>query len=290
MDNLPLGRHPDGTPDPGVLAHPDGPPESDEQSETMSAATRTKLLPGDPQLDKADEGRPAGRSNFLVEFWRSDVGKKWLMAVSGLMLMGFVLFHMVGNLKLYLGAEDVNHYGEFLRELLVPILPRTVALWLFRLGLVAAFAVHIAAAASLTKTNRDARKVPYKSERDYIAANFASRTMRMTGIVIALFLLFHLADLTWGRANPDFVRGDVYCNVYYSFSRPWVAIIYILANLALGIHLYHGGWSLFQSLGWNSPRFNPWRRWFAIGFALVVVVPNISFPISVLTEVIGPCP
>lgn len=251
--------------------------------------TRTKLLPGDPQVGKPGEGRARGAPNFLVAFWRSDVGKKWLMAVSGIALMGFVFFHMVGNLKLYMGAADFDHYAEFLRELLVPIVPRTVVLWLMRIGLVVAFGVHIVAAAQLTKHNRDARKVPYQSERDYLAANFASRTMRWTGIIVALFLLFHLLDLTWGAANPDFVRGSAYCNVYNSFDRAWAAIVYVIANLALGIHLYHGGWSLFQSLGFNNPRFNAWTRWFAVLFAIVVVVPNISFPIAVQAGVIGPC-
>ena len=109
--------------------------------------------------------------------------------------------------------------------------------------------------------NRRARPVQYQSHRDYVAANFASRTMRWTGIIVLLFLVWHLADLTWGWVNPDFVRGAVVPQPRRQ-PRPGcpVAILYIVANIALGIHLFHGVWSLFQSMGWNNPRFNQWRR------------------------------
>jgi succinate dehydrogenase / fumarate reductase cytochrome b subunit len=233
-------------------------------------------------------GRSRRPAPWPVEFYRSAVGKKWVMALTGIMLMGYVFAHMVGNLKLFMGAEDINHYGEFLRELLVPILPRTVTLWLLRLGLIAAFVFHIHAAASLTITNRRARaEGGYVTKRDYQIANAASRSMRLTGVVILLFLIWHLADLTWGTVNPDYVRGDVYRNVVASFERPAVSAIYIVGNIALGIHLFHGSWSLFQSLGLNNPRWNSWRRSFAAGFAGIVMVGNLSFPIAVLTGVIS---
>jgi succinate dehydrogenase / fumarate reductase cytochrome b subunit len=223
-----------------------------------------------------------------VEFYRSAVGKKWVMALTGIGLMGYVFFHMLGNLKLYLGAEEFNHYAEFLRELLVPIFPRTVTLWLLRIGLILAFVFHIHAAYSLTVMNRRARaNGKYVSKRDWQAANAASRSMRLTGVVILLFVVFHLADLTWGTLNPDFKRGDVYRNLVASFERPAVAAIYIVANIALGIHLFHGAWSMFQSLGLNNPKWNAWRRSFAIGFAGLVAVANISFPVAVLTGVVS---
>ena len=186
------------------------------------------------------------------------------MAITGLIGIGFVLVHMIGNLKMYLGVVDgeydIDVYGEFLRELLVPLLPRTYALWMLRLVLIGALILHLHAAYTLTIINRRARPVGYQSKRDYVAADFAARTMRWTGIIVVLFLFFHLADLTWGWFNPDFVRGEVYRNVDASLSRIPVAILYIVANIALGIHLFHGTWSLFQSMGWNNPRFNPWRR------------------------------
>ncbi len=220
-----------------------------------------------------------------VEFYRSAVGKKWVMALTGIILMGFVFGHMIGNLKLYLGAHDINVYAEFLRELLYPLLPRTVTLWLIRSTLIVAFVLHIHSAASLSLMNRRANAGGYATPRDYQAANVASRSMRWTGVVILLFLAFHLSDLTWGFLNPDFVRGDVYRNVQASLGNAIPAIIYIVANLALGLHLFHGSWSMFQSLGLNNPRYNSWRRSFAIGFAALITIGNLSFPIMVVSGV-----
>ena len=228
-------------------------------------------------------GRTRRRAFWPLELYRSAVGKKWVMAITGIALLGYVFFHMLGNLKLYFGAGDMNHYAEWLRELLVPFFPRTVTLWLMRLGLIAAFVLHIHAAWALTQMNRRARPDEYAGGRDYVAANFASRTMRWTGIIVALYVVFHLADLTWGTANDEFVRGDAYGNLVASFERVPVAILYIVANVALGIHIFHGTWSLFQSMGWNNPRFNRWRVGFARGFAAVIVVGNVSFPIAVMT-------
>jgi len=223
---------------------------------------------------------------WLLELYRTALGKKYVMAVTGILLMGYVFAHMLGNLKLYLGESDLNHYSEWLRDIATPIVPRTVALWLMRTGLIAAFVLHIHAAYSLTRMNRRARGGWYESDRDYVAANFASRTMRWTGVIVGLFVLFHLMDLTWGNANPDFERGEVYANVVASFERVPVALTYVVANLALGVHLYHGSWSLFQSLGMNNPRFNHWRRWFAVGFAVLITVGNVSFPVAVLAGVV----
>lgn len=231
--------------------------------------------------------RPATTSHHpLVRFWRSAVGKKWVMAVSGIILLGFVLAHMVGNLKLYLGAEPMDRYAEWLRTLGEPALPRTVLLWIIRVVLTLAFVFHIVAAAQLTRMNRRARPNGYESPRDYVAADFASRTMRWTGVIVGLFLIFHLMDLTWGNANPDFVRGDAYGNLIHSFQRIPVAIVYVLANIALAIHIYHGAWSMFQSLGINNPKWNAARRKFAIAFALVIGIGNVSFPLLVVTHVV----
>ena len=226
------------------------------------------------------------RAPFFVEFYRSAVGKKYVMAITGIVGMLYVIAHMLGNMKMFLGADDINHYAEFLRELLVPIAPRTFVLWLLRTGLIVALIFHLHAAYSLTVLNHRARPVKYQSHRDYVAADFASRTMRWSGIIVLLFLAFHLADLTWGFANPDFIRGDAYHNIVESLSRVPIAILYIVANIALGIHLFHGAWSLFQSIGSNSPRFNEWRRWFAAAFAAVIVVGNCSFPVAVMTGLV----
>jgi succinate dehydrogenase / fumarate reductase, cytochrome b subunit len=227
------------------------------------------------------------RKPFLLDLYSTSVGKKYVMAITGIIGLGFVFVHMLGNLKMYLGPEEFDHYGEWLRELLVPILPRTVALWLLRFVLIGAILLHLHAAYSLTKMNRTARPVKYQSERDYVAANFASRTMRYTGVIFLVFLVWHLLDLTAGTLNGgDFRRGAVYYNVDNSLSRWPVALLYIVGNLALGVHLFHGTWSLFQSMGWSNPRFNRWRRAIAAGFATVIVVGNVSFPIAVLTGIV----
>jgi succinate dehydrogenase / fumarate reductase cytochrome b subunit len=231
--------------------------------------------------------RAKRKAPFPVEFYRSALGKKYVMAITGIMIMGFVFAHMVGNLKMYLGPEDFNHYAEFLRELLVPILPRTVFLWLLRIGLITAFVLHIHSAYSLTRMNHAAREMKYQSPRDYVAANFASRTMRQTGIIFGIFLIWHLFDLTFTGTGYHFVRGMAYENVAYSLGRPLVAVIYMIGSIALGIHLFHGAWSLFQSMGWNNPKFNSWRRNFAIGFATIVTVGNLSFPIAVLAGIVS---
>ena len=253
-------------------------------------ATREAAPPLTPDITvRPVNKRPRSRAPYPLDLYSTAVGKKWVMAITGILLMGFVFAHMVGNLKMYLGPEELNHYGEFLRELLVPILPRTVALWGMRLGLIAAFALHLHAAYSLTMMNRRSRTVTYQSKRDYIAANFASQTMRYTGVIFALFLVWHLADLTWGleSVNPEFVRGHAYENLAYSLGRPVVAGIYIVGNLALGVHLYHGAWSLFQSLGVNNPRFNPLRKRFAQAFVVVTIGANLTFPIAVLAGVVA---
>lgn len=209
------------------------------------------------------------------------------MAISGIMLLGFVLAHMLGNLKIYTGAEYFDAYGVGIREFGEPFLPYKYALWGLRLGLIAAFVVHIHAAYALTRMNQRARPDGYKAPRTYVAANYAARTMRWSGIIVGLFLLFHLADLTWGVGfvNPDFEYGRPFNNAVSSLKRWPVAIIYIVANLALGVHIYHGAWSMFQSLGINNPRINRARKAFAQLFAAAIVIGNLSFPILIVTGV-----
>ena len=211
------------------------------------------------------------------------VGKKYAMAISGLLLMAFVFFHMVGNLKLYLGSGPMDAYAAWLREAGEPVLPRQTLLWTVRIVLLGALVVHLASAYALTVVSRRARPEAYRSRRDYAAAGFASRTMRWTGPIVLAFVVYHLLDLTWGTTNPHFRPGDPYDNVVASFQRWPVAAAYIVANLALAVHLFHGAWSLFQSMGW-APR---WRRRFATAFAVIIAVGNVSFPIAVLTGVIS---
>jgi len=236
-------------------------------------------------------GPPLGarrrRTAWPLDLYGSAVGKKYVMAITGIVLMAYVVAHTLGNLKLYFGAESLNRYGEWLRVVGEPALPHGALLWAMRVLLVVSFALHLHAAYALTMINRRARPERYRSRRDWVASDFASRTMRWTGIIVLLFLLFHLLDLTWGTANPGYVTGDVYGNVVGSFQRWPVALVYIAANLALGAHLYHGAWSLFQTMGWNNARLNHWRRHFAIAFAALIVVANVSFPVAVLSGAVS---
>ena len=254
----------------------------------MASVSTSSQKPAPAQTAAPGVG-PTRRLPFWVELYRSALGKKYTMAITGIIWLGYIFAHMVGNLKLYLGAEAINHYSDWLRSSLgYPALPHTWTLWLLRTILIVAIVLHIHAAYALTVMNKRARPVSYQSKRDYVAADFAARTMRWTGVIVALFLLWHLADLTWGvqAVNPDFVRGAVYNNLVASFSRPAVGIWYVAAMVALGVHVYHGAWSFFQSLGWNSPRFNAWRKYFAIGFTVIVIGGDISFPIAVMTGLV----
>jgi len=231
------------------------------------------------------------RRPFLLDLYSTAVGKKYVMAISGIAMMGFVFFHMIGNLKIYMGAVDFDHYAEFLRELLYPIAPKGGVLWILRGGLLTMLLLHLHAAWSLTQLNRHARPVKYQSARDYQVATFASRTMRWTGIIVLSFLIWHILDLTLGVVNAtgtsgEFVSGEAYNNLVRSFDRWPVSVFYVIANILLGIHLFHGAWSIFQSLGWNNPRFNNWRRGFATAFATIVVVGNVSFPVAVLAGIV----
>ena len=242
---------------------------------------------------RADGHRRERWQDWLGGFFSSSIGLKWLMALTGIGLLLYVLAHMIGNLKIFLGTNELGQYeidlyGEALRNLGGEILPHGTVLWLFRIGLIAAFAIHIGASAALTRRNWEARGWDrYDAQRHYAAANYASRTMRWGGTILLLFTLFHLADLTFGWANPDFVYGAVYDNIIASLTRPPVAIFYLVAQAALAFHIYHGGWSLFQSLGVVSPPYQVVRRAFAIGFAALIFLGNVAIVVAVWTGVVS---
>ncbi|MEN8235566.1 MAG: succinate dehydrogenase cytochrome b subunit [Actinomycetota bacterium] len=240
------------------------------------------------QTRRLEVNRRSGWRSWLGPFFTSDIGMKWMMALTGIGLLAYVLVHMIGNLKIYLGTEDINHYAEALRTLLYPIVPETGVLWLFRFGLLAMFGIHIWSATVLTLRNRAARgRIRYEAKRQYAAVNYANRTMRWGGVIILLFVIFHIADLTIGSVNAEYVHGEVYNNIIYSFQRWWVAMFYVVAQIALAFHIYHGAWSFFQSLGMANPRYNDWRRWFSIAFALAILIGNSSIPIAVQFGILG---
>jgi succinate dehydrogenase / fumarate reductase cytochrome b subunit len=208
-------------------------------------------------------------------FFRSSIGKKVVMAASGAVLLGFVLGHLAGNLQVYLGPAAINAYALKLRHF--PAL-----LWAARVGLLVAVTLHIWSAYSLSRTSWDARPVGYR-ERETRESTYASRTMRWGGVIVLLFVVYHLMHFTFGIAHPSFAQADVFHNMVAGFRNVGVSGFYSAAMVALGLHLYHGVWSMMQTLGLSHRRYDHLRHAFATLVAVVVVVGNISFPLAVLT-------
>jgi succinate dehydrogenase / fumarate reductase cytochrome b subunit len=222
---------------------------------------------------------------WFSNLYRNAVVKKAIMALSGLFIFGWLAGHLLGNLKVFQGAEKFNAYAEFLRTMGTPLFPDSGILWIVRLVLAAALVLHIWSAVSLTRMNRRARATDYENRRG-VQLDYAARTMRWSGVLIAFYVAYHLMHLTWGTVHHDFIASDPYRNVVAGFQIVPVALVYIAANVLLGIHLYHGLWSLFQSLGLNHPAYNAWRRHFAITFSIAMSVGFITVPVAVLTGVV----
>jgi succinate dehydrogenase / fumarate reductase cytochrome b subunit len=210
-------------------------------------------------------------------FLASSVGRKVVMAATGVILFGFVTVHMIGNTQAYLGAEAFNHYAEFLKTMV-----HGAGIWIFRAVLLTAALLHIWAATSLTLDNRAARPIGYRQQQA-VASTWASRTMRWTGVIVAIFLIYHLLHLTVGTVHPAFDHANPYGNFVKGFQVPAAAGFYIVAQLCLGLHMWHGVWSCTQTLGLSHPRYEGLRRNFATGLTVLVVGVNISYPIAVLT-------
>jgi len=220
----------------------------------------------------------------VLTLWGSTVGKKILMASTGVILILFLIGHMVGNLKIYLGREVFNHYAEGLRSFGAPFFAHGQLLWLIRLALIACVLVHVIAALQLWLRSRAARPVDYrKYEVNELVFSYASRTMLWGGIALVFFVVFHLLHLTFGSLHPDFVPGDAYHNFVRGFQSVPVSVAYVAAMIPLGLHMYHGIWSMLQTLGANNEKYNNIRRPVAAVIALLVTLGNISFPVAVLT-------
>jgi succinate dehydrogenase / fumarate reductase cytochrome b subunit len=213
-------------------------------------------------------------------FLDSTIGKKVVMAVTGLVLYGFVLVHMLGNLQVYLGAEAMNAYAASLHTLL-----HGGGIWIARSVLLASVVLHLWAAVSLTMRNRGARSQRYKVYEPR-ASTYASRTMVLSGPILLFFVLYHLSHLTTGTTHPNFVPGEVYQNFVVGFRQPLAAAFYIVAMVFLGLHMRHGLASLLQTVGLSHPRWNNLRALISSGIAGLVVVGNISFPVAVMAGVI----
>jgi succinate dehydrogenase / fumarate reductase cytochrome b subunit len=210
------------------------------------------------------------------------IGKKAALAVSGLVLFGFVLQHMAGNLQVFLGPEVFNDYAATLKSM-----PALV--WSARSVLVLALVVHVLMMIQLYARSTAARPEGYRRTQ-HRKTSYASATMQWTGPMLLLYIVFHIAHFTapgLSLGETDFSHTDVYANVVSSFSVPWVTIVYCAANLLLGLHLYHGAWSLLQTLGLEHPRYDRARDQVARGLALVITVGNVALPICVLLGVVS---
>jgi succinate dehydrogenase / fumarate reductase cytochrome b subunit len=211
--------------------------------------------------------------NGLRAYWQSTIGKKQVMAVTGVGLAAWVTLHMVGNLQVFQGPDTINHYAALLQGLRGP-------LWAMRLALLAAAALHVVAATQLTLRNRAARPEAY-ADRSPQVSTFAARSLRVGGVLLLVYIVIHLLTFTVGNLHPDFIREDVYHNILVVFRSPFKTAFYVLAMAALGLHLYHGVWSSLRSMGTARPSPEPRRRRAALVLALVVALGFAAVPLGV---------
>jgi len=214
----------------------------------------------------------------VARFYDSTIGKKVIMALTGAVLFGFLIGHMLGNLQVFLGREVMNHYAETLHGNL-PLL------WGVRILLLVSVLLHTWAAVQLTALKAAARPVAYVKPGN-VQASTGSRTMMLSGPVIALFVIGHLLHLTTGTIHPQFVELHAFENVVNAFSNPIASGLYIIAMILVGFHLSHGIWSMFQSVGFSHPRYTPLIKKFSGVFAWVLIAGFIAVPISVLAGLV----
>ncbi|HTS03218.1 MAG TPA: succinate dehydrogenase cytochrome b subunit [Thermoanaerobaculia bacterium] len=213
---------------------------------------------------------------------KSSVGKKIVMAVTGIVLALFVLGHMAGNLQAFLpnGPEALDHYGAFLKGMV-----HGVGIWFVRGGLLLAVGLHIWAYWTLSTKSWAARPQGYKVT-DFEEATFASRSMRWTGPILAAFIVFHLLHMTTGTLHPHFVEGKVYQNLVTGLAPVPIALFYVVAMGCLAFHLWHGAWSMLQTLGLSHPKYLKARKIFAVVFTILVTGGFVLVPLAVLAGVL----
>ena len=209
-----------------------------------------------------------------MSFWRSTVGKKVVMGLTGLIMIAWLILHLLGNLQVFAGPETINRYAAFLHG------PGHEVLLVMRAVLLLAIALHVVAALQLTRLDRAARPAGYVKQEPQ-AATAASRSLRWGGVLILVFIIYHLMHFTWGTVHPDFVPGDVYHNMVTGFRSPLVVGFYLAALAALGLHLYHGAWSSFRSLGAARPGPRPLQRPIALVLALLLWLGLSAIPIAI---------
>lgn len=228
----------------------------------------------------------------MLSFYKSTIGKKVVVAVTGCFLFLFVIGHMAGNMKVFLGYDrhGVHHidaYGHFLRTFLEDAFGYGGFLWLMRGGLLAILALHLYTVMQLQVLKAKARPVDYKKQ-DLRASTFSARTMMLGGFVILLFIVFHLLHLTLGTVLEGFVHGEVYANLHRAFRSPLTVFMYIIAMAALGLHLRHGLWSFLQTLGLDNPDRNKCIRLGAAGLSVVIVLGFLSVPLAIYFGILIP--
>ena len=219
--------------------------------------------------------------NRVAALWHTSVGKKAVMAVTGILMVAYLITHVLANLLVFQGPEQINSYSRFLHG-------TGGALWMARLVLLAALVLHIVAAVQLTARRRAARPVGYAGGREAQVSTFASRSIRWGGAFILVFLVYHILHFTLGTVHTAFVEGDPYHNVAAGFARPVVVVFYELAMAAVGLHFYHGIWSSGRSLGLSGPSPRPLRRQLALVLAVIVWAGFAAIPVAVYTGVIRP--
>lgn len=227
---------------------------------------------------------------ILFTFYSSTIGKKIVVALTGLVLVGFVLGHMIGNLKTFMGkGEDgrwaLDHYAEFLRSMGSDLFGPENLLWIVRIGLLLALVLHVLTVIQLTLRNKQAKPQGYVNPR-YSASSYAARSMAVGGLLLLAFIIFHILHFTTGDLHFDFRHGEVYRNVYLAFEQGGFVGIYVLAMLALGLHLFHGTWSVFQTLGFDNPDRNKTLRGIASALAIIVPLGFLAVPISVYLQLL----
>ena len=219
------------------------------------------------------------RATAVMRFWNSSIGKKAVMAVTGLAMIAFLIVHMAGNLQMFSGPLKINEYAAALRRL-GPLL------WVARGGLLVALVLHVIAAYQLTRRKQVARPVGYERDEPQIST-FAARTIRWGGVLLLVFIVLHLLHLTFGTIHPAFDAKDVYGNVVAAFQVWWIALLYVAAMVGLGLHLYHGTWSSLRSLGLTRPSGNPHKRRAAAALAWLLYLGFSIVPIAVLARLVG---
>ncbi len=212
--------------------------------------------------------------NRLFALWGTTVGKKVAMAVTGIVMILFLVSHMISNVLIFRNPEHLDSYAAWLRSL-------GPALWVARAGLLACVIIHIIAAYQLTMLARRARPVAY-GKHEHQVATYASRTMRWGGVVLLIFIVFHILHFTTGTFLPGWREGTVGANVVLGFQSTPVAIFYLVAMLFLGLHFSHGIWSAFQTLGLNHPSYNRSRRLLAWGLAILVAGGLATIPAAAI--------